>query len=123
MYFPDFWSIADNLDLRKTVSSVLQKNLDFLREMYKRNIDNFSPPITAHLILENSLARYTPKEITPEMSQYLSRLALRNLVGLPPLEMNTKEREAIKKLEGSISWMTKEKIDVTDFIREIRERE
>lgn len=123
MYFSDFWSIADNLDLRKTVSSVLQKNLDLLRAMYTRNIENFSPPITARLILESSLERCTPKEITPEMSQYFSRMALRNLVGLPSLEMNTKEKDAIKKLEGSISWMTKEKIDVTDFIREIRDRE
>lgn len=123
MYFPDFLSIADNLDLRKTVSSVLQKDLNFLKEMYKRSIENFSPAITAQLVLESSLEQCTPKEITPEVAQYLSRMALRNLVGLPSLEINTKKKDAIKKLEGSISWMTKEKIDVTELIREIRERE
>lgn len=123
MFFPDFSPIADNLDLKKTVVSVLQKNFDFLRDVYKRSMENFSPTVTAQLILKSSLERCTPKDFTPEISEYLSRMALRNLVGLPSFEINVKKKDAIEKLEGSISWITKEKIDVTEFIREMRERE
>lgn len=123
MYFPDFVSILDNLDLKKTVASILEKNFDFVRGIYQDVIKNISPITTSKSMLEISLEQCILREITPEMSEYLSRMALRTLVGLPPIEIDTRKKDAMKKLEGSISWMTKEKIDVTEFIREIRERE
>lgn len=123
MYFPDFSSTLENLDLKKTGASILEKNLDFLRGIYKHFMENISPITTTGLVLETYLEHCTPKEITPEMSEYLSRMTLRTLVGLPSININTKKKDAIKKLEGSISWITKEKIDVTEFIREMRESE
>jgi len=123
MYFPNYSSILDNLDLRKTGTSILEKHFDFLRGIYKGVIENISPTTTTKLILETSLEQCIPREITPEMSEYLSRMALRTLVGLSPIEIDTRKKDAMKKLEGSISWMSEEKIDVTEFIRGIRERE
>ena len=123
MYFPDFSSILDNLDLKKTGASILEKNFDFLRGVYKGIIESISPITTSESMLETSLEKCILAEITPEMSEYLSRMALRSLFGLPSIGIESKDTDAIKKMEGSISWLTKEKINVTEIMREIREVE
>jgi len=122
-FFPDFSPILKNFNLIKTIDSILNKNFDFVREMHKYVSENFSPANTAKSMLKSSLELYIPKEITPEVGEYLSRMALRTLVGLPIIGITVREVNAIKELEGSISWLTKDKIDVTELIRRLREGE
>jgi hypothetical protein len=108
-----------NLDLGKTANAVL-RSFDFLEKVLGYAIET-SPDHVAKAILENSLKRLAPKEMPPEVLDYLSRNTLRSIVGLSPIEINTIDKDAIRKLKGSISWLSKGKIDVTEIIREMRE--
>jgi hypothetical protein len=122
MYFlPDFSLTFKNLDLRKVSNSILSKNFDLLIGIFKRLIETVSPVDTAEFMLESSLKHYIPKEITPEISAYLSRITLRSLFGLPSIGISSRDKDAIRKLKGSISWISKNKIDVTESIRKMRE--
>ena len=55
----------------------------------------------------------------PQQEEYYSRLSLRLALGLPPVF--EEDPEAIRSLEGVISNITKEKIDVTGIIRNMRD--
>ena len=55
----------------------------------------------------------------PHQEDYYSRLSLRLALDLPPVF--EEDPEAIKSLEGAISNITKEKIDVTEIIRNMRD--
>jgi len=57
--------------------------------------------------------------LLPYQEDYYSRANLRSLVGLTPLF--EEDPQAIRSLEGAISNITKEKIDVTEFIRNMRD--
>lgn len=116
----DVSSVFENFDLRKTGNIILMKSFDFLERMLG-NTSKTSPSNTAEVVLKSSLQQFIPREMTPEMSNYLARVALRTLVGLPPIEINARDKDAISKLKGSISWISKEKIDVTEIIREMRD--
>lgn len=109
-----------NLDLGKTANAVLSRSFDFLERVLGYAIET-SPNHVAKAILENSLKQLVPKEMPPEVLDYLSRNTLRSIVGLSTIEINTIDKDAIRKLKGSISWLSKEKIDVTEIIREMRE--
>jgi hypothetical protein len=109
-----------HLDLRKTANNVLLKCLDFVQKALSSTIET-SPNQTAETVLENSLKQFIPAGITPEVADYLSRNTLRAIVGLPPIQINATDKDAIRKLKGSVSWLSKEKINVTDIIREMRE--
>jgi len=122
LYFlPNISSVFKTLKLKDTIDSILDKNLDFLKELYKSLEESIVPFKSAEKILMTSLEQYTTKGISPEMLDYLSRMNLRSLVGLPPVPISTKNKDAIRELEGSISWLTEEEIDVTEFIRKMRE--
>jgi len=108
-----------NLDLGKTANIVLE-NLDFPKKIFGYTIET-SPDHVAKAILENSLKQFVPEEMPPEVSDYLSRNTLRSIVGLSPIEIGTIDKDAIRKLKGSISWLSKGKIDVTEIIRQMRE--
>ena len=108
-----------NLDLGKTANAVLG-SFDFLERVFGYTIET-SPNHVAKAILKNSLKQLVPKEMPPEVSDYLSRSTLRSIAGLSPIEINTIDKDAIRKLKGSISWLSKGKIDVTEIIREMRE--
>lgn len=116
----DVSSIFENFDLRKTGNIILMKSFDFLEGMLG-NVGKTSPSNTANVILRSSLQQFIPREMTPEMSNYLARVALRTLVGLPLIEITAKDKDAISKLKGSISWISEKKIDVTEIIREMRD--
>lgn len=124
---PNLLSVFETLNLKDIVNSILDKNVDFMKGFYKRLEENSArsiiPSETTKKVLITSLEQYTPKKLTPEMLDYLSRMTLRSLVGLPTVPVATRDKEAIKELEGSISWVTEEEIDVTEFIRKMRELE
>lgn len=122
MYVPlDFSLMFENINLGKISGLILAENFDFLKRMFNSAI-GMSPSNRAEAVLESSLKRIIPTEIPPEMSTYLSRVALRSIVGLKPIEINAKDKGAIRKLKGSISWISKEKMDVTEIIRDMRDR-
>lgn len=124
MYFlPDISSVFKTLNLKDTIDSIWDKNLDFLKGLYKRLEESIVPFESAEKMLITSLEQYATKEMSPEMLDYLSRMTLRSLVGLPLVPISTKNKDAIRELEGSISWLTEEEIDVTEFIRKMREAE
>ncbi|MCJ7634548.1 hypothetical protein MUP77_19420 [Candidatus Bathyarchaeota archaeon] len=116
----DVSSVLENLDLGKVASAVLTKSFSFVEGFFGDTRET-SPSFIASAVLENSLKQLFPKEMTPEVTDYLSRTALRSIVGLSPIEIGGRDKDAITKLKGSISWLTKEKIDVTEIIREMRE--
>jgi 5,10-methenyltetrahydromethanopterin hydrogenase len=116
----DISAVFENLDLRKVANIVLMKSFSFLEGIFG-DIGETSPNQIASAVLEGSLKRLIPKEMPPEVSDYLSRNTLRSIAGLSPIEINTMDKDAIRKLKGSISWLTKGKIDVTEIIREMRE--
>ena len=107
----DFSEILNSFDLSKIVDSVFMDNYVFLKNVYNNIISKIGIDNSVSILLKP----------TPEMSEYTSRMALRSLVNLPPIGMNTADTNAIKKLKGSISWFSSEKIDVTETIREIRD--
>jgi len=110
----------ENLDLGKVASAVLTKSFSFVQGFFG-DTGETSPSFIASAVLANSLRQLIPKEMTPEVTDYLSRTALRSIVGLSPIKIGSRDKDAITKLKGSISWLTKEKIDVTEIIREMRE--
>jgi len=112
--------VLENFDLQKIANTVLIKSLDFLEKIFG-DTSRASPSHAADAVLESSIQHFIPREMTPEMSNYLSRVALRALVGLPPIEIHIRDRDALRKLKGSIAWISKEKIDVTESIRRMRE--
>ena len=116
----DVSSVFENLDLRKTADTILMKSLGFLERAIGFTIKQSQNHI-AEAVLESSLKHLIPKEMSPEISDYLSRTALRSMIGLMPIEVGARDKDAILKLKGSISWLSKEKIDVTEIIREMRE--
>jgi predicted regulator of amino acid metabolism with ACT domain len=116
----DVSSLLENFDLRKTANIVLMKSFSIL-EGILGGAERTSPNHVASAVLESSLKHLIPKEISPEVADYLSRNTLRSIVGLRPIEINTTDKDAIRKLKGSISWLSKEKIDITEIIREMRE--
>jgi hypothetical protein len=116
----DISSVFGNLDLGKAANAVLSESFGFLAKAFGCDIET-SPNHVAKAILERSLKRLIPKEMAPEVTDYLSRNTLRSIVGLSPFEINTRDKDAIRKLKGSISWLSKEKIDVTEIIRKMRE--
>jgi len=109
-----------NLDLGKTASAILIKSFSFV-EGFFGDTTEASPSFIASAVLENSLKQLIPKEMTPEVTDYLARTALRSIVGLSPIDIGSRDKDAIIKLKGSISWLTQKKIDVTEIIREMRE--
>ena len=113
-------SVFENFDLRKVANIVLMKSFSFLEGIFG-DTGEMSPNHIASAVLESSLKQLVPKEITPEVTDYLSRNTLRSLVGLSPIDINTRDKDALRKLKGSISWLSKEKIDITEIIREMRE--
>ena len=121
--FPDFSLILKILDLREASYYILEKNLDILKTIYKGLEESIVPSKTTQRMLATSLEKYTIPKISPEMMDYISRMTLRSLVGLPLVPIGTKNKNGIRELEGSISWLTEEKIDVTEFIRKMREAE
>lgn len=121
--FPDFSSVFKALSFKKIVDSILKKNLNFLKEVHQRLKENIVPSQAVQKMFMASLEKYTLKEVTPNMMDYLSRMALRSLVGLPLIEMSIQNKDAIKQLEGSISWITEKEMDITEFLRKMREVE
>lgn len=121
MYNPLDMSVGfRNLDLGKTANAVLLKCLGFMERTLGSTI-KASLNHAAEAVLESSLKQLIPKEMTPEMSDYLSRVALRTLVGLPRIDINDRDDDAILRLKGSISWIGKKKVDVTEIIRDMRD--
>jgi len=116
----DVSSVFESFDLRKVANVVLIKSFSFLAGIFG-DAGETSPNHIASAVLESSLKHLVPKEMTPEVTDYLSRSTLRSIVGLSPIEINTMDKDALHKLKGSISWLSKEKIDVTEIIREMRE--
>ena len=57
--------------------------------------------------------------LVPIQEDYRSRLSLRLALGLSPVFKE--DPDAIRSLEGAISNITKEKVNVTEFIRNIRD--
>jgi hypothetical protein len=110
----------EDFDLRKVANVILGKSFSFLEGIFG-DTGETSPNHIASAVLESSLKQLIPKEMTPEVTDYLSRSTLRSIVGLSPIEVNTVDKDAIRKLKGSISWLSKEKIDVTEIISEMRE--
>jgi len=116
----DMSAVFEDFDLRKVANVVLMKSFSFLEGIFG-DAGEISPNQIASAVLESSLERLVPKEITPEVTDYLSRNTLRSIIGLSPIQINTIDKDAIRKLKGSISWLSKEKINVTEIIREMRE--
>jgi hypothetical protein len=116
----DVSSVFQDFDLGKVANVILMKSFSFFEGFFS-DTEEISPNHIASVVLENSLKQLVPKEITPEVTDYLSRNALRSFVGLSPIGINTKNKDALLRLKGSISWLSKEKIDVTEIIREMRE--
>lgn len=75
-----------------------------------------SPLFDTDMLLKQIL----PKPMLIPEDRY-KRLNLRLLVGLPPISKQDENPESIKELGGCISWISKNKIDVTELIREIRD--
>lgn len=111
----------ENLDMGKIANTQFIKGLDFLRSVFGSVIGEASMDRTASIVLETSSKYLLPKDLTPEMSNYFSRIALRTLVGLPIIDINDRDKDAVHKLKGSISWISKKEIDVTEIIRDIRD--
>jgi len=111
------------LNLKSRVEFILEKNLASLTASYGSLKENIAPSETTKRMMISSLKPYVLREIPPETVEYFSRMTLRSLAGLPPIQISTKNRNAIKELEGSISWITEGEIDVTEFIRKMREVE
>lgn len=118
---PDLSAVLENLDIEKIANSLFTKGLDLLRNVYGSVIGEVSPDRTASTVLETSLKHFLPKELTPEISNYFSRIALRTLVGLPAIDINDRDKDAIHRLRGSISWISKKKVDVTEIVRDMRD--
>jgi len=117
----DLSKVLENLNIGKIANTLLIKGLNSLRSMFSSVIGEASIDITASIVLETSSKCFLTKEMTPEMSNYFSRIALRTLVGLPVIDINYRDKDAVHKLKGSISWISKRKIDVTEIIRDIRD--
>lgn len=111
----DFSKIFDTFNLSKIVNSVFMNSYTSFKDMTKKII----PDNSVINVLNPSLG-LAPPEITPETSGFASRIALRSLAGLPPIAPAQKTN-TIEQLSGSISWLSKEKIDVTEVIRELRD--
>jgi hypothetical protein len=109
----DFSKIINSFNLSKIVNTIFTDNYNFLKNIY----DNISSKVT--ISIGNSVTGLINP--TPEMSEYVSRMALRSLVDLSPIGMTIADENAIRKLKGSISWFSAEKMDVTETIREIRD--
>lgn len=116
----DVSPVFENFDLRKVANIVLTKSFSFLEEIFG-NAGEISPNSIASAVLESSLKQFVPKEMTPEVSNYYSRMSLRTLVGLPTIDINDRDDDAILRLRGSISWISKKKVDVTEIIRDMRD--
>jgi hypothetical protein len=97
------------------------KSFEVLRHVYDSLMGERSPDKTSSTVLEASLRHFFPKELTYEVSNYHQRMSLRSLVGLPAIDINYRDNDAILRLKGSISWMSKKKVDVTEIIRDIRD--
>lgn len=117
----DLSASLQNLDVGKTANTLFIKGLDFLRSAYSSAMGEVSPDRTTSAILETSLKHFFPEELIPEMSSYSSRISLRTLVGLPLIDINDRDKDAIHRLKGSISWISKKKVDVTETIRSMRD--
>jgi len=112
----DFSKIVDSFNLAKMANSIFMTSYTSFKNFIKKAVPNNSianvltPPLS-----------FISRKMTPEMSEYASRIALRSLVGLSPLATNTLGANAVKRLSGSVSWISAEKIDVTEVIRELRD--
>ena len=77
------------------------------------------PQISEYVEKSQNIQRQMLDILLPHQGDYYSRLDLRLALGLSPVfEENP---EAIRSLEGAISNITKEKIDVTEIIRNMRD--
>lgn len=117
----DFSASLENLNIEKTANTMFAKRFEFLRHVYGSLIGEMSPDRTSSIVLETSLKRFFHKELTPEVSNYYSRMSLRSLVGLPVIDINGRDNDAVPRLKGSISWISKKKVDVTEIIRDMRD--
>ncbi len=117
----DFSASLENLNIEKTANTMFAKRFEFLRHVYDSLIGEISPDRTSSIVLETSLKRFFHKELTPEVSNYYSRMSLRSLVGLPVIDINGRDNDAVPRLKGSISWISKKKVDVTEIIRDMRD--
>jgi len=117
----DFSTSLENLNIEKTANTMFAKRFEFLRHVYDSLIGEISPDRTSSIVLETSLKRFFHKELTPEVSNYYSRMSLRSLVGLPVIDINGRDNDAVPRLKGSISWISKKKVDVTEIIRDMRD--
>lgn len=76
--------------------------------------------IEAEAMVKQVVASLKPK---PKVEDYSQRLILRSLVGLPYISLSDERPTAINELSGSISWIVRKKINVTEFLREMRDSE
>ena len=116
----DFSKVLDSFNFAKVINSIFMDNYLYLRNLCNNIIGKVSQSNSIRTMLKPTLC-VQPEEKYSEMTEYASRIALRSLVNLPPVDANVADINAIKELKGSISWISKNKIDVTEVIREIRD--
>jgi len=67
------------------------------------------------------LIKHIPLKYMLKPEDHYQRLNLRLLVGLPLISQKDESPDNIVELGGCVSWISKNKIDVTELIREIRD--
>lgn len=102
-----------------TILSNLTNAVTKLINKVAKLFTSFEPPqIPEYIEKSRNIQRQMLGILLPHQEDY-SRLNLRLALGLPPVF--EEDPEAIRSLEGAISNITKEKIDVTEIIRNIRD--
>lgn len=112
----DIQDIILKLDQRTTISNISTEISDTLIEILLNS--QMSTFIEKKFEIERQMLTFLPSF---QNMDYLSRLNLRLLIGLPA--SFKEDSQAIKTLDGAISEVTNEKMDVTEKIRRIRDNE
>ena len=104
------------------LSSITRSFSNMLNELFSRitnpfanySLDSF---VEQGVKFQRQLLTFTPFG----GSDFNARLSLRSMLGLSPAFKE--DANAIEHLSGSISWITREKIDVTSMLRKMRDNE
>ena len=104
------------------LSSITKSFSNMLNELYSK----ITKPIAKYswdafvkqgIEFQKQVLSFTPFD----ERDFNARLSLRSMLGLSPAFRE--DTEAIEQLSGSISWITREKIDVTNMLRKMRDNE
>ena len=77
------------------------------------NTGESSPNRIAKAISENSLHQLGAGEMPPDAASALQRTAVRSIVVLTLVEVDPGDSDAMIKMKGAVSWVSKAKVDAS----------